>query len=52
MLGDVYFVVDFIMYLSFYEGFGNVFLEVFYYWKFVFVNWYLIFIMDIEFCGF
>ncbi|MHB9078428.1 MAG: glycosyltransferase [Pirellulaceae bacterium] len=51
-LGDVYRNADLVTYPSFYEGFGNAFLEAVYFRKPIVVKRYSIFITDIEPKGF
>jgi len=51
-LWDIYPHADFITYPSFYEGFGNAFLEAIYFKKPVLINRYSIFVRDIEPKGF
>lgn len=51
-LWDIYPHADFITYPSFYEGFGNAFLEAIYFKKPLLINRYAIFVRDIEPKGF
>ncbi len=51
-LWDVYPFADFITYPSFYEGFGNAFLEAVYFRKPMLINRYATFVRDIEPQGF
>jgi glycosyltransferase involved in cell wall biosynthesis len=51
-LGDVYACADLVTFPSLYEGFGNAFLEAFYFLKPIVVNRYSIWIEDIEPKGF